>query len=494
MANVDESSETSEPGGDAPRAGAGPGLRARLLGGLLAVLVLLGSAWTIQGWGTLPAYGDSQNYYSLALRGRTDPYRGWMYPHVVGWIAAPGKVSRSAEGYLEFKQGLSGGLRKLQLAQLGALAATIALFLRALGARARPRWLAAALFLALLFDPLVAHFSLAMMPDGFALAASLLWCAGAADLLAARAPAWRALLAVVSGHVLAAGLRPEKNLVVLAAAGTCWLLVELLARRRGSDPGGPAPARARWLLAAALPVFALGAVLQPDPEAGDERWPLATTILHQRVVFPYLGDVLAELPERERGGLDEPAAAFHDASLFQARQIVERLEELQPEVPVEERIEVWAAEVWSRHAAAIALDTALDGLEAVLATPAFYGHLSASALLGPAGVTLRHDPATDNTHRMHERFAEERAGLSNAYLALGGVLFLLAALLAVGRSGPGGGAVARCLPWLPTLAFVVVNAGAFALTQNLTQVRYALLAHVALLAWVYGRALRPARG
>ena len=133
-------------------------------------------------------------------------------------------------------------------------------------------------------------------------------------------------------------------------------------------------------------------------------------------------------------------------------------------------------------------DVLKDALENALATASYYVRLAVLARTGDVS-------CADGTQKTYETLAARHARIS-LYTALSGALLFLCSAPLAGvalvrrlRGGGGGLTRERCLAWLPVAAFVLANACAFALRADMVHIRYALLAHAALLVLAYRGAL-----
>lgn len=467
--------------------------RARRLGvSLLAGLALahLGVciAFAAGQLGSVPNYADTRDYLAAGSSGDVPAVRGFLYPALLAAAAGasrPGEVSPAAWDLHERLARLPG-VRVLQLVQVLACAACLAWFLHVsvdwsfLGRRRR-RALAAVTALVAL-DPVVLHYGFALMTDSLALSASLVFCGALASLSLRRGPPLLAACLLVLGQAVAGGLRPEKNAVALATAALTALGLALWQRRHRAPRG----LAVRGLVALGLSTLTfLPIEAARQARTRPAELPLTAAILHQRVVYPHLAQIRAALPEGEKQLISKRAARRHDRKIRLARSV---LEEAAPDPAARARLVRELARTTLRERwLPLLLDVAKDATENTLATASFYARLAAARLIPPRVLPASRDGADWTLSRMQGR-VPWLAGLG---LASGAALFFAtgAASVAGARAAPRERVCWALLPWLPAAAFTLVNAAAFALTQDLLLVRYALFGHAALLAALYTGAL-----
>jgi hypothetical protein len=491
--------------------------RTAALAGVGACAALF-AGWTGAQLGHVPRYFDTLEYARRANRLEVDAFRGFVYPAL---LAAAHRAAGESAVREPFRWSPSRGnpplphargvYAALQVGQLALAAASVAYFAWiATGLAGRRLALLAAL---VALDPLVAHFELAVLTDGLALAASLAFCAALADL-AARRPRARATAACVLplAAFAATGLRAEKGAVlgataVASAAAFAWLargpagartplasgsLRGRFAALRAGARTSLAPAR-RIAVVLALVAVAVGsaAALQRSFLADSPRWRPGLVALYLRVILPHVGE-LEELPASAREALGPNAGRLARAPLPRARGIVEsasggdpaRREALSREL---------ARAVLRERGLALALDVAKDALENAAATASFYARLALAS--APGGLAARLGLA-DGVAETAQLLAARTPRLSRAALAVAAALTLAATGLALAsarerlRAGAPLLGAEAAIAWTPALAFCAANAVAFAAAQDLVHLRYGLAAHVAWLVAVYAALLR----
>ena len=475
-------------------------LRSLVFGAAVAYLGLA-AAWTGANLGDIPHYGDTMEYLAIANgRVERDAYRGPLYTALLRGLDAldgPARFRAPIAWERVHTAACRGApvLAVLQVGQLVLCALALLFFVRATGSspsvrRGLPVGQERLLVALLLFDPLVAHFSLAVMPDSLALSASLLFLVGSIHL--ARMRTWPHQLAAASvalvSFLVAASLRPEKRIVLIAGLVLTGLVWFACRHRRGVLPEPRAWRRAGALLVG-VGVAALAIQLgTPTEGSGTWRWDLSTTILHQRGIWPHLSEVYDELPASVQERIPRRLARFYDERIHNPWAVFNetlRADEQERRALTRAIVPVVLSELWPE----LLLDIAGDMIENVVATPSYYARLAAWMAQGePRSAFERSFEATPWTYFT---FAWHHPLLSRAYAGAGAAVTMTALALALGGirrrrlpAGPWWGNVA-----VPVGLFLVMNAGAFAASANLVHIRYALAAHVVGLLWVYRGAL-----
>lgn len=322
------------------------------------------------------------------------------------------------------------------------------------------------------FDPLIAHYNLSILPDSIALSASLCFCA-CLTLLAPERP--RCSLLALSGLALfafvAAGLRPEKWMVICTTVFACVGVWSWRARRGGP----PLPWTRAIAIAGAVLVGAVGSqLIQLGLTNAPHRWPLALTVVEQRVVFPNLAAVHDALPGHLREAVPRHLAEKHDVSLVDARSVIRRLPG--GDAFRREFVSAAALEVVRARSHWLAFDLARDTFENLFPTFSYPVRLFASSAVG-----------RDLTEGTRFRLAQSHPLLTAIYERIAW-LFLCAALVWVAvvlfRDGGRRGAGASS-SWFPAVLFAAINAVAFSVAADFTVVRYAIFAHAATLLALY---------
>jgi hypothetical protein len=474
----------------------GPSSARRRLRTLAALLVgvhlAVGAFWVLRNLGEIPHDGDTMEFLGIAAGAlELDGYRGVLYPALLmladRWDG-PGSFPAQIEWESRLDEPCRGPrvLIVFQIAQLSAALAALAYFVRVFGAGlgGRERALLTAL---LLFDPLVGYLNIAILTDGFALSACLVFCAALVQLGRGRANPLGCGLVLVTAYLIAANLRPDKRLVLLAALAVttaAWVLWS----RRGLVPAGAA-ARAALTLGVVAAGAAASVALHESVRGSTFRWDVKTTVLHQRVIWPHLAEIYDELPESVRARVKPGHVIVYDRSVNNTWVVfnhITRYDRQQLHELTAEIAPIALARTWPR----LLLDVASDAVENVLSTFSYYGRLAVWMSRGESPLAFKYrleaTPLTYNALSWHHR------RLSRLYTFSAGLLVLLslcacaAWLLREGR---------RALPqaWrvevVPLAAFVVVNAFAFAAVVDLVHIRYAIAAHVMTLFLLYRGAL-----
>lgn len=468
--------------------------------GLVAAQVLLGGVVLAQHLGKVAQYGDSLAFLRLSVRDEIPAIRGWLYPVVIREFDELAERQRTVpEGKTLWKKrrqpAALADLDAVQLLQLGSCALAIAYFLRAVfdwsqfGSRG---WASFGLVWGVLWlDAVVVHFGLAIMADALALAASLAFCGALVDLVTRRLTAWVAGPVLVLSQLTASMLRVEKGPVMLAVA-LLSAVAFLWLRRRGKVPAGLAR-RGAWALTISALTFGISLGVENRLRDALPASTLIETILLQRVIYPHLNDIRDSLPERTRNRIWAYQAMRFDKDIGSARRVMNDLagsdRELRSEI-TSDMVGTALTHRWLPLTADIAKDVA----ENILATPSFFVRLAALTTLrsGEYNRNFRGDGNKWIWSRMighHPRWVASHVIVS-ALLFIAGFAAAAVQWSADRREPPGGSSVEAWVRATPLITFCGVNAAAFALTQDLVQIRYTLFAHVAALALVYHTTLR----
>ena len=483
---------------------------------LVGIQLVLGVTWIAQNLDAVPDYGDTGDYLQLARTLEVDAYRGIAYPaFIAGVNSLPGgagllrSAGRGASGTK-----MKAGVVYLQVIQFLTSLAGFAYFLRVFVTRVGPEaspWIARGagvlLLLLLLFDPLVAHFDLAVMTDGLTLSASLAFCAALADFGLGGSRRWLSGLVLFASLVLAATLRVEK-LWVCACTALAALVVWLFLQRRA------APEERQFSLARAAQIAGivlLGGLtvswLHRSAHADSRRWPMYDSMLHARIVFPNVSKVYDELPAKVQSRISRKDAQRHDTDSIVGFRVINDATGASGPIRVKDRremgkdgtrpsaererrsmLETIAGVVLRERWAALAADVFKDALENVAATFSFYVRLAILARTGDVS-------CADGTQKTYEVLSQRHPRTSLYYvcssvaLVLSSAALALAALVRRGQSGAPRVEHRTLITWIPVAAFVLANACAFALRADMVHIRYMLLAHVAFLVLVFRGAL-----
>jgi hypothetical protein len=456
---------------------------------LVASYVGVGIAWTWLDLGELPRYGDTGEYIELSQTLEVDQYRGILYPAL---------LAGATRWWGSFEPDREPRVLGVQLLQLGACLLSLAYFLSvfagtgSLRAGRGRRLATGVLFLLLFFDPLLAHFDLSIMPDALALSGSLLFCAALGDLGVRRsAPALSATLLLL-GMLLAAGLRAEKSAVMLAT-GLVTAAVWLATSRRHAALAPGLRRRAAAVLVVVSLGFGAMTLVQRAFYQPSDRWPAWVNIVHQRIIFPNLHRVYADLPPEARQRIRPLDAVLYDMRIHNTWKVINRVTGDDPEVR-DRLTRQLIGPVLEKRWAAIAGSTLLGTLENVLAPFSFYARLAPWLWGGEKESAFRiHFEATPWTYY---KLAQPHPRLSRLFVLLAGAVFVVAVVLSLlqlrAAVAEGGWRLRpRTLVLLaPVAAFCAINALAFSLVAALVHIRYAIFAHAAVLLLVYTGAIR----
>jgi hypothetical protein len=481
-------------------------LRALLLA-LLALPLAAGATWTLRNLGSIPHYGDSLDYVELAQTGRVDDYRGVAYPAFLSLVhrLAPDEdwlVGLESE-VLELPTApiachAAPGLVYVQLAQLG-LALLAALYvlgvvldvpaLRREWGAGRARALHLGLALLLVLDPLVAHYSLAVMTDGLTLWSCGVAAAAWAELTVRRRSPLRSGLVLFGAATLASSLRPEKAMVLLGTAALAPAAGLLLARLRPAA----GPSRRGLGTALAVVVLAFGLVTglkSAAPASDDDRWPLTTTLLHFRLVYPHLEEIHPALPPEVRERITPEAAAFYDRKIHNSWKVMDAVSGGDPELR-DELTRAMVATALREVPGKIALDCAGDTFENLFTTPFLHARAAAWEERGGDLASLPRGSNGSVWNLVFLSYHDPAA--SRALVTASWVALLAAAAAAVvlrrRRAVPRREGARPLATALPFLSLWVVNSAVFALSANFVEFRYALFSHALLVAVLYGALL-----
>ncbi len=473
-----------------------------LLGGQLA----LGLAYTLAELGELPHYHDSNVYFELARVLRVDAHRGIAYPAFLAAVDPIGQLVGEPSFLRAIDNQHAGapctapdGIALVQLLQLALCGAAFVYWLRsraAVSPSSDPLRGAGALAVAslLLFDPLVSHFALSVMPDALALAASLVFCGALARIATGgRRPALDGGLLFLAFSA-ASLLRPEKKYVLLcvaAASAAVWLWIA----HRGLHAFVRLPARLAFV--AGLVTIGLAASITAERLAFSDygRPGHGSIMLHARVIFPHLGDVFDALPADVRHRFSQQDVAFYDKHVLNPGPVMQRVTRGDA-TDAAQLTDQMARTAWRERGPAIAFDTLKDALENALPTAGFYLRMLTFETLDIRG--YRQLSRSDMLPWTHQLMTEHHPRLARASLGLSGIVFALLATMALvrwhreSRAAPGI-ALPALLPWVPALAFVLANGAAFALHADAVSPRYTIAAHVIWLSAVYASVLAAAR-
>ncbi len=466
---------------------------------LLAVQALAGLLWTAQQLGELPHYGDSNEYLRLAGTLRVDAHRGILYPAFLAGVdrISPGQTMLRPIA-TEHPDGVPcpvpGGVLLVQLLQLALCGAALlyffATFRAVLSDAWRPSrpvmwWLCALV----LFDPLVAHFALSIMPDALALAATLVFCAALVRFgLGLGAPAPAAALLLLS-FLASATLRPEKGWVLIGVAVASAAAWGWLGRRR----------RVAWvprqvLVSLGLVVLgmALAGLSQRAVHRDYGRPGQAEIVMNARIVFPHLADIHPALEPSTRALFSEADLAEYDKHVLNPGPVLRRVAKGDREVARRLTREL-AGVALQQRAGAIAFDTVKDAVENALPGLGWYGRLAAVRVYGIRNyASFSRSDGTPWTARLmrrhHPRSTRAFVGLSalSGAVALGILVSLLVSRRL--RVDPQGWAAIA-----PCALFALGNGLLFAVHADQVNPRYTIGAGAMQLAALYALALAWAR-
>jgi hypothetical protein len=316
-----------------------------------------------------------------------------------------------------------------------------------------------------------------------ALSACLVFCAALADLSQRRVSPWLCCLLLFSAQLLAGGVRLEKNAVMLATACATALFFAW-AGRRGWGRAGVAR---RGLVGLALSAAAFVAVQAGQSWAHPGGWSMGSAlprIVAQRIVYPHMEDIYDDLPARARERVDRSQAIRFDKGILNAIRVWADVTRGNSQIERELALDLAWTTVRERGAL-LALDVIKDTGENVFASLSFYVRVCAFEVLSRREWRARFSGGGGMGDL--KALLESSPRLVGTQLVISAVLLVFAggAALAGWRSSPRRSVSAThsgfSLAWLPVGVFWILNSAAFAFTQDLLLVRYALLSHVILL-------------
>jgi hypothetical protein len=281
----------------------------KLYGISLGILLVMGVLWMTGNAGHIPAYGDTTEYLALSKTLKVDQYRTIFYP---GFL----RLSGIFHGTDVVPSPFWAYLIQIFVGAASSAIYAVALVREFGSLRASPRIKAAAVALAAAIvttNPLVAHFSLAIMSDSLAASLTVAFigslaiaCAGGAS--AGRRGLWLAISTLCL--LLMALSRVDK--LYLGLLLVAMVAIILYARRH--RPGSPkVGSMALCLLAALVGAVAVNHFTQTQ---NPERPPLdLPSMAFNRVVWPRLSAAYPYLPADAKSLIsDEDAKRFDESN------------------------------------------------------------------------------------------------------------------------------------------------------------------------------------
>ena len=458
---------------------------------LVCATIGVGITWTWLNLGDVPKHGDSYEYVQISRTWKVDGYSGIVYPAVLFivrlWHEDPDTVQyyRDVQRIQLFVFIISLGYFLYVLADRN--------FLREAGGRTYVALGTALLFLLLYFDPLLAHFSLSIMPDGLALSGSLIFCAAFADIGVRRSHPVVAGAALLLGYLLAAGIRVEKN-IVLAVSTIIVTVIWIVVGCRHASQFMP-ELRRRAVLA--LLIVATGfsivfcahrALYEPSG-----RWPRWITVLQHRIIFPNLLPSYEHLPERLKEVISPETAQFYDARIHNTWPVMNQAAGYDPE-NLERLTKQLVIPVLKARWPAIFGSIVTDTMENVFAPFSFYSRLTLWIYGGEKESAFR--VGFEGTSWTYHILAFAHPRLSKIFVAMSACVCVFAAILCslhareLIRTRKWSLSTHEIITMAPSVAFCTVNALAFAAAASLVHIRYTIFAHTFLLLLFYIAALR----
>ena len=418
-----------------------------------------------------------------------DSRRGLLYPLVLR--AAHGLVGGSWEEGLELEE--SAALPKNAIRcwapawQMGAQIIQLTAFLGALlyalnvfrPSFARGKFRSALLIGAIFLDPFLIHSQLALMPDGPAVSACVVFVAGWVEFTRDRRA--RGAIALALGALLAAGFRPEKGIVLLVAAVAAAVLSSSLKNR-------PPRLRSRVLIGASIAVLVwIGTAFAGIRiQASSQVFSLSETVTHTRIVYPRLERLHPLLPDHLKEQISLKLARRYDKSASSSRVCIQKLSGGDPALRASLTSELRSLAL-REMGGEILWDCTTDTVQNLFPVPSFLvrWHLwnrkgAESALIGLRqweslvvwGMLSYHEPGWS-------RFAIQMTALCMLVSAVLGLSRLFASRKAWSFDS------STLLTWSPVFLLMVANAGAFAFTQDLFEVRYVYFSHLLLVSFLF---------
>ena len=297
-------------------------------------VVIIGSAWWVANLGTMPAYGDTSQYFHLASTLRVDQYRTLFYPLLLRGLQGIAWALAARIELLVYL--LQTGAALLSVGYLAGVlwdvTASTLRFAFLTGASPTVRRLViGALAVAVFTEPLVNHFALSVLTDSLATSFTT---AGVAALVRIAVLADTRLRTGVLGWltIVAAGFMRAEKVPVFAVVIAVTLAI-LAARDRCEIPLGSEPPRRRRLAVLALLATLLLTpsatvlVLNRAMQTADYGWPpLSPSVrLFVRTAWPRLADIRPLLSAEAQAVISAADADRFDSNYNEYLSLVPRL-------------------------------------------------------------------------------------------------------------------------------------------------------------------------
>ncbi|MDG2540118.1 hypothetical protein P5Y53_20745 [Dyella jiangningensis] len=428
---------------------------------LLALIVSagIGLTWTLLNAGSVPAYGDSQEYLHAAQTLRVDQYRTIFYPFVLRILRVVN------DGMATPFTPLIYAFQWLALALSTTLFVHAAISLLRLGwSSNRARLVTIGTTLMVISNPLIAHFSLSLMSDSLASSFTVAVIASLALALsgpgAQAGPRWKWLAIALLLLFFMAFSRVDK---LYSAAVICLCVVWAICARRGQVVF---PARIAATVIGLLVVTLAGVVgiNKATQTYNFDRPPLdLSSLAFNRVVWPHMAETYPYLSRRVKVLVSKQDAEHFDQHNNNVYPLLAEL--LKSDPGNRAVINEITLTTLRRFPAQVAGKTAFDLTKYTL--PNFTFPLELAHVL-PESI------ATDWTHtRMQQvvpTFTDVALGISHVVLLLGGVPIALVMLQRKDRPRIGG----QLMAWLAVIV-IVSNSLLFGLEAGMdAHIRYAL--------------------
>ena len=357
----------------------------KFLAVLFVSYLAVGAGFLLRNLGKVPHYPDTRvqstnevlapGYVKMAEEGRLDSRRGLFYALVLRLAhdlgGGPWDQGLELEHGAKFPPNAipcwaPTWQTRAQILQLLSFLLVLIYAYRVLGPRALQGWRYSACLIAAIFlDPILVHAQLALMPDGLAMSACLLFVTGFVEYI--RDQRFRGLTLLTIGALLAICMRPEKGVVLFVASAAASIFLALYARRITIS----GLVNRAWLAVAIVLCFWLGsAFFSATIQSSSGVWSMSEMVTHTRLMYPHLEELQPKLSEPIREFVTVDVARRYDQTPSTARLVIWRLSNGDANVRAQ-LTEEFRDVALSEKGGAILLDSLLDTLQNLIPVPAF---------------------------------------------------------------------------------------------------------------------------